>query len=102
QGLFDHGGLTGGQTVLIHGAAGGVGHFGVQFAAAKGARVIATCSGEDAAFVKGLGASEVIDYHKERFEDRVRDVDLVFDLVAGETLDRSFAVIRDGGTLVST
>jgi NADPH:quinone reductase-like Zn-dependent oxidoreductase len=102
QGLFDHGGLKAGQTVLIHGAAGGVGHFAVQFAAARGARVIATCSGEDADFVKGLGAAEVIDYHKQRFEDRVHDVDLVYDLVAGETQDRSFAVIRNGGVLVST
>jgi NADPH:quinone reductase-like Zn-dependent oxidoreductase len=102
QGLFDHGGLKEGQTVLIHGAAGGVGHFAVQFAAARGARVIATCSGQDADFVKGLGAAEVIDYHKEKFEDRVHEVDLVFDLVAGETQDRSFAVIRQGGVLVST
>jgi NADPH:quinone reductase-like Zn-dependent oxidoreductase len=102
QGLFDHGGLKEGQTVLIHGAAGGVGHFAVQFAVARGAKVIATCSGEDADFVKGLGASEVIDYHKEKFEDRVGDVDLVFDLVAGETQERSFAVIRNGGALVST
>jgi len=102
QGLFDHGGLKEGQTVLIHGAAGGVGHFAVQFAVATGAKVIATCSGEDMDFVKRLGAVEVIDYHAERFEDRVRDVDLVYDLVAGETQDRSFAVIREGGTLVST
>jgi NADPH:quinone reductase-like Zn-dependent oxidoreductase len=64
--------------------------------------VIATCSGQDADFVKGLGAAEVIDYHKEKFEDRVHEVDLVFDLVAGETQDRSFAVIRQGGVLVST
>jgi len=102
QGLIDHGGLQKGQTVLIHGAAGGVGHFAVQFAAARGAKVIATCSGQDTDFVKGLGAAEVIDYHKERFEDRAHDVDLVFDLVAGETQDRSFAVIRQGGVLVST
>jgi NADPH:quinone reductase-like Zn-dependent oxidoreductase len=102
QGLFDHGALKGGQTVLIHGAAGGVGHFAVQFAVARGAKVIATCSGEDADFVRGLGACEVIDYHKEKFEDRAHDVDLVFDLVAGETQDRSFAVIRQGGVLVST
>ena len=102
QGLFDHGHLTAGQRVLIHGAAGGVGHFAVQFARARGAEVIATCSGEDAAFVRDLGASQVIDYHAERFEDGVRDVDLVFDLVAGETQDRSWAVLKDGGALVST
>ncbi|HEX3699215.1 MAG TPA: NADP-dependent oxidoreductase [Phenylobacterium sp.] len=102
QGLFDHGGLRQGQTVLIHGAAGGVGHFAVQFAVARGATVIATCSGDDAEFVKGLGASQVIDYHEGRFEDRVHDVDMVYDLVAGDTQARSFAVIRNGGVLVST
>ncbi|MDE2487376.1 MAG: NADP-dependent oxidoreductase [Alphaproteobacteria bacterium] len=102
QGIFDHGGLKAGQKVLIHGGAGGVGHFAVQFAAARGAQVIATCSGEDMAFVRRLGASEVIDYHKERFEDRVHDVDVVFDLVAGETQDRSWKVLKDGGALIST
>jgi NADPH:quinone reductase-like Zn-dependent oxidoreductase len=102
QGLFDQGGLQAGQRVLVHGAAGGVGHFAVQFARARGATVIATCSGADADFVKGLGASEVIDYHKERFEDRVRNVDLVYDLVAGETQDRSWAVLKEGGALIST
>jgi len=102
QGLFDHGGLKDGQTVLIHGAGGGVGHFAVQFAVARGAKVVATCSGQDADFVKGLGAAEVIDYHKEKFEDRVHEVDLVYDLVGGETQARSFAVIANGGVLVST
>ncbi|THD83233.1 MAG: NADP-dependent oxidoreductase [Phenylobacterium sp.] len=102
QGLIDHGGLTEGQTVLIHGAAGGVGHFAVQFAAARGARVIATCSGDDVEFVTSLGAAEVIDYHKERFEDRAHDVDLVYDLIGGETQARSFAVIKPGGVIVST
>jgi NADPH:quinone reductase-like Zn-dependent oxidoreductase len=102
QGLFDHGELKGGERVLIHGAAGGVGHFAVQFAKARGATVFATCSGEDAEFVKKLGADEVIDYHGERFEDRARDIDLVFDLVAGETQDRSFAVLKTGGRLIST
>jgi NADPH:quinone reductase-like Zn-dependent oxidoreductase len=102
QGLFDHGGLRAGQRVLIHGAAGGVGHLAVQFARARGAEVLATCAGEDADFVRGLGAKEVIDYKSERFEDRARDIDLVFDLVAGETQDRSWSVLRDGGTLIST
>lgn len=102
QGLFDYGGLERGQRVLIHGAAGGVGHFAVQFARARGAHVIATCSGQDVDFVRRLGAEEVIDYKTERFEDRVKDVDLVYDLVAGETQDRSWAVLKDGGTMVST
>jgi NADPH:quinone reductase-like Zn-dependent oxidoreductase len=102
QGLFEHGGLQAGQRVLIHGAAGGVGHLAVQFARARGATVIATCSAQDVDFVKSLGASEVIDYNAQRFEDVVRDVDLVFDLVAGETQDRSWTVLKDGGALVST
>jgi NADPH:quinone reductase-like Zn-dependent oxidoreductase len=102
QGLFDHGELKAGERVLIHGAAGGVGHFAVQFARARGAEVYATCSADDVAFVKTLGAAVVIDYHKDRFEDRVRDVDLVFDLVDGETQDRSFAVLKPGGRLIST
>jgi NADPH:quinone reductase-like Zn-dependent oxidoreductase len=102
QGLFDYGHLTAGQRVLIHGASGGVGHFAVQFAKARGATVFATCSGEDVAFVRGLGADEAIDYRAERFEDRARDIDLVYDLVAGETQDRSWAVLKDGGAMVST
>ena len=102
QGLFDQGGLRSGQSVLIQGAAGGVGHLAVQFAKAKSATVVATAATDDVAFVRSLGADTVIDYRTERFEDRVADVDLVLDLVGGETQDRSFAVIRDGGTLVST
>jgi NADPH:quinone reductase-like Zn-dependent oxidoreductase len=102
QGLFDHGGLAKGQSVLIHGAAGGVGHFAVQFAKAKGAKVFATCAHEDKSFVERLGADEAIDYQSERFEDRVKNVDLVFDLVAGETQERSWAVLKEGGVLVST
>lgn len=102
QGLFDHGELTARERVLIHGAAGGVGHFAVQFARAKGAEVYATCSGDDVDFVKKLGARVVIDYRHERFEDRARDMDLVFDLVGGETQARSFAVLRPGGRLIST
>ena len=102
QGLFDHGGLQEGQRVLIHGGAGGVGHLAVQFAKARGAQVFATCAGQDAEFVHGLGADVVIDYKAERFEDRARDLDVVFDLVAGEVQDRSWAVLRQGGILVST
>lgn len=102
QGLFDQGGLQAGQRVLIHGAAGGVGHFAVQFAKAKGATVFATCSGKDAAFVHGLGADQAIDYKQQRFEDVARDIDLVLDLIAGETQERSWAVLKPGGMLVST
>jgi NADPH:quinone reductase-like Zn-dependent oxidoreductase len=102
QGLFDHGGLNGGQRVLIHGGAGGVGHFAIQFAKARDAIVITTCSADDKDFVRSLGADQAIDYKAERFEDLVSDVDLVFDLVAGDAQERSWAVLKDGGTMVST
>jgi NADPH:quinone reductase-like Zn-dependent oxidoreductase/photosystem II stability/assembly factor-like uncharacterized protein/alpha-beta hydrolase superfamily lysophospholipase len=101
QSLFGIAKLEKGQTVLIHGGAGGVGHFAVQLARWKGARVIATASAENAAFVKGLGADEVIDYKAMRFEDAARDVDVVLDTVGGETTNRSAAVLRRGGILVS-
>jgi NADPH:quinone reductase-like Zn-dependent oxidoreductase len=102
QGLFDHGGLTAGQSVLIHGAAGGVGGFAVQFAKARGAHVIATASGDGVQTVRDYGADEVIDYRRQKFEDVAKDVDLVFDLIGGETQDRSFAVLKPGGALIST
>lgn len=102
QGLFDHGGLKAGERVLIHGATGGVGHFAVQFAKDRGAHVIATGRAEDRELLEKWGADDVIDYEHERFEDRAKDVDLVLDLVAGETQQRSWAVLKDGGRLVST
>ena len=102
QGLFDQGHLLAGQRVLIHGGAGGVGHFAIQFAKARGATVCTTVAAEDEDFVRSLGADEVIDYKSERFEDKVHDVDLVLDLVAGDTQERSWAVLKDGGTLIST
>ncbi|HVU33662.1 MAG TPA: NADP-dependent oxidoreductase [Opitutaceae bacterium] len=102
QALFDEGKLEAGQRVLIHGAAGGVGHFAVQFAKAKGAHVVATCGPEDIGFVRGLGADEVIDHRHEDFVKRAANVDLVIDLVAGETQEKSWNVLRSGGTMVST
>ena len=102
QGLFDHGGLRQGQRVLVHGGAGGVGHFAVQFAHAKGATVLATAAGDDLDFVRSLGAEVAIDYKAQRFEDLARDIDLVFDLIAGETQRRSWSVLKPGGILVST
>jgi NADPH:quinone reductase-like Zn-dependent oxidoreductase len=102
QGLFDHGHLEAGQRVLIHGAAGGVGHLAVQFAKARGATVAATVGSEDVQFARHLGADEVIDYTRERFEEKVGEVDLVLDLVAGQTQERSWAVLKDGGTMIST
>ena len=94
QGLFDHGDLRSGQRVLIHGGAGGVGHFAIQFAKARGAVVATTVSHDDLEFVRELGADRPIDYRSERFEDAVRDVNLVFDLVNGETQERSWAVLQ--------
>jgi NADPH:quinone reductase-like Zn-dependent oxidoreductase len=101
QGLFDRGRLAPGERVLIHGAAGGVGVFAVQLAHGRGARVIGTASAANVDFVRGLGADEVIDYRAARFEDVVRDVDVVFDAVGGETLDRSWKVLKPGGRLVT-
>lgn len=91
-----------GTRVLIHGAAGAVGAFAVQFARQAGATVFASVRGEYADYVRRLGASEVIDYKTERFEERAQDIDLVLDLVGGETLDRSWSVLSPNGTIVST
>ena len=102
QGLFRHGGLKPGQSVLIHGGSGGVGHFAVQFAKAKGARVLTTVATANVEFAKSLGADVVIDYKTERFEDHASDLDMVFDLIDGETRERSWKLLKPGGTLVST
>jgi NADPH:quinone reductase-like Zn-dependent oxidoreductase len=102
QGLFRYGELKAGQSVLIHGGSGGVGHFAVQFAKAKGARVLATVSTANVAFARSLGADVVIDYKKQRFEEYASGLDVVFDLIDGETRERSWKLLRRGGTLVST
>jgi NADPH:quinone reductase-like Zn-dependent oxidoreductase len=103
QGLFDHGHLKRGERVLIHGAAGGVGHLAVQFAKWRGAYVIATAGEHDLDWVKNLGADRVIDYKNELFENEVGNVDLVYDLIAGETLERSWQVLKEqGGRIIST
>ncbi len=101
QAYFDHAHLTAGQSVLIHGAAGGVGVFAVQLARWAGARVIATASLRNHDFLRSLGAGELIDYNTTRFEDVAAGVDLVFDTVGGDTLRRSWKVIRPGGLLIS-
>jgi NADPH:quinone reductase-like Zn-dependent oxidoreductase len=100
QGLFDHGRLKEGQRVLIHGAAGGVGHFATQLARWCGAHVIGSTSRANAAIVREFGADEVIDYRGTWFE-RIGPVDLVFDTVGGEALVRSPVVVRQGGRVVS-
>jgi NADPH:quinone reductase-like Zn-dependent oxidoreductase len=101
QALFEQGSLQPGQQVLIHGGAGGVGSFAVQLARWRGARVAATSSARDIELVQELGADEVVDYRAQRFEDAVTDADLVFDTVGGDTWERSWAVLRPGGRLVS-
>ena len=101
QGLIERGRLVTGERVLIHGAAGGVGGFAVQLACWRGARVTGTASRANLEFVRSLGADQVIDYQATRFEDVVRDVDVVFDTVGGETLERSWGVLRPGGRLVT-
>lgn len=102
QGLFDCGGLRRGQRVLIHGGAGGVGHLAIQLAKTRGAWVATTVSQLDIDFVTRLGADQVVEYESERFEDVVKPVDLVLDLIGGDTQDRSFEVLVPGGRLVST
>lgn len=102
QGLFDQGELRRGETVLIHAGAGGVGSYAVQLAHWAGARVLATASGDGVPYVKDLGADEVIDYKTTRFETVANDVDLVLDLLGGDTQSRSFGVLKKGGRLVST
>lgn len=101
QGLFNHAGLQSGERVLIHGGAGAVGVFAIQLAAQQGAHVIATASSANLDFTASLGAAQSIDYRASRFEDLVQNVNVVFDTVGGETLDRSWSVLRPGGRLVT-
>src|SRR5450432_2838739 len=103
QGIFTHGHLEKGQTILIQGGAGAVGAYAVQFASHAGATVIATASGDDAAYLDAIGASRVIDYRQAQFEKELRDkVDVVLDLVGGDVQKRSFLVLKEGGHLVAT
>lgn len=97
---FELAGLRAGQTVLVHAASGGVGHFAVQLAKARGARVIATCSAANLDWVKQLGADEAIDYKQDDFT-RLRDVDAVLDTLGGEVQEKSWSVLRPGGAQVS-
>lgn len=100
QALVDHAHLRPGQRVLVHGGAGGVGSFVVQIAAALGADVAATAGPDDLDFVRSLGAGTAIDYRHQRFEDLLDPVDVVVDLVGGQTLARSWDVLKPGGVLV--
>jgi len=101
QALVETANLALGQTVLIHGAAGGVGSYAVQIAKALGARAIGTASSYNLDFLRDLGADEVIDYNATPFEDVVSDVDVVLDTRGGETQERSWQVIKPGGILVT-
>ena len=101
QGLFDQAKLKAGQTVLIHGAAGNVGAYAVQLARLAGIRTIATASTDDISLLRELGADTVVDFHNERFEGAAQDVDAVLDLVGGDTQQRSFGILREGGKLIS-
>lgn len=101
QVLFEAGNLQAGQRVLIHAAAGGVGHIAVQLAKWKGATVIGTASAQNADYLRQLGVDEFIDYTEQRYEDVVSDVDLVFDCVGGDTMARSIPITKQGGTVIT-
>jgi NADPH:quinone reductase-like Zn-dependent oxidoreductase len=101
QTLFDAGNLSAGQRVLIHAAAGGVGHIAVQLAKWKGAHVIGTATAKNHEFLRKLGVDQAIDYNTERFEEVLQPVDMVLDTVGGDTQERSWKVLKRGGILVS-
>jgi NADPH:quinone reductase-like Zn-dependent oxidoreductase len=101
QALFDKGGLQSGQRVLIHAGSGGVGTLAIQIAKHAGAWVASTASARNKGLVQRLGADQFVDYSNERFEDVVEPCDLVFDMLGGDTLKRSFDLVKPGGTIVS-
>src|SRR5476651_1554815 len=102
QGLFTHGHLEKGQTILIHGGAGAVGAYAVQLASNASATVIATASGGDETYLKSIGAGQVIDYREAKFEKVLREkIDVVLDAIGGDTQQRSFLVLKEGGHLVA-
>lgn len=101
QALVEHIRLKSGQTILIYGGAGGIGSIAIQLAKHLGAKVITTVGTVDVAFAKSLGADAVIDYKTKAFEQKVRDVDVVFDTVGGETNTKSYGVLKAGGMIVS-
>lgn len=101
QGLFVHGGLESGQTVVVHGAGGGTGALAVQLARQAGAYVIATGRGRAAGLATEMGAHTFVDLERQRFEDAVEPVDLIFDTIGGDLLARSAAKVKPGGALIS-
>jgi len=100
--VFDHGQVDGSKRVLVHGAAGKVGAYAVQLAQRAGAEIIATVLTRDVDYVRTLRADQVVDVQTARFEERVKDVDVVIDTIGGDTLERSFEVLKPGGVLVSS
>ncbi|MDQ0607203.1 NADPH:quinone reductase-like Zn-dependent oxidoreductase [Variovorax sp. W1I1] len=102
QSLHHAGPIAAGQRILIHGAAGGLGGYAVQYARQAGAEVFATASTAHLDYVRSLGADHVIDYRTERFESIAQDIDLVLDYVGGEVLDRSWQVLKKDGAIVGT
>jgi NADPH:quinone reductase-like Zn-dependent oxidoreductase len=101
QALVDTAGLQAGERVLIHAAAGGVGHLAVQIAKARGAHVIGTASAGKHELLRGLGADELVDYRESDFASAVKDVDVVLDTIGGDYVARSLETLRDGGRLVT-
>jgi len=101
QAIVDKANVQSGQTVLIHGASGGVGLFAIPIAKIRGAKVLATASTANQDFLKQLGADVVIDYKTQKFEDIAKDLDVVIDGVGGETLKRSYPIVKKGGIIVS-
>ena len=101
QGMEEHIKLQKGQKILIHGGAGGIGHMAIQYAKSLGAHVAATVNTKDIKFARSMGADEVIDYKTQKFEEILKNFDAVFDTVGGETLDKSYGVLKKGGILVS-
>ena len=101
EALIDTANLRAGQTVLIHGGSGGVGHLAIQIAKARGAKVLATASTANQEFLRQMGADMAIDYTRTKFEDTAKDVDVVLDTVGRDTLERSYGVVKKGGIIVS-
>ncbi len=101
QAIHQHGHVKSGDKVLVHAAAGGVGHLAVQYAKLAGAEVIATASEKHHTFLHGLGITDIIDYKKEKFDEKLKEIDVVIDLVGGETGLRSLSILKPHGTLVT-
>lgn len=101
QALVEHANLLSGQKVLIHGGAGGIGSFAIQLARHLGATVATTVTAQDSEFVKSLGANETIDYKTQDFSRLLKDYDVVYDTVGGETFKKSFQILKPGGVIVS-